>query len=80
MPGTHKYRDILAVTAPLTVWLVVFFLIPVILLCQLSFYGFDPMRGIIRAFTMKNYVKFFLDTWYLFLAAAAPSAARCSKW
>ncbi len=62
---TRSRRRLPVVTVPLTLWLVAFFVIPLVLLGQISFYGFDPMRGVIRSFTMKNYAKVFLDTYFL---------------
>jgi putative spermidine/putrescine transport system permease protein len=50
---------------PAFVWLGIFFLIPLILILRLSFYGFSPTGGIQAGFQLNNYIKLFTDTYYL---------------
>jgi putative spermidine/putrescine transport system permease protein len=50
---------------PAFVWLGIFFLIPLIFILRLSFYGFSPMEGIQAGFQLNNYIKLFTDTYYL---------------
>lgn len=50
---------------PAFVWLGIFFLIPLILILRLSFYGFSPTEGIQAGFQLNNYIKLFTDTYYL---------------
>jgi len=50
---------------PACAWLGIFFLIPLVLILRLSFYGYSPTDGIQPGFQWSNYVKIFTDTYYL---------------
>lgn len=55
----------LALVGPAGLWLVLFFLVPLILILRLSFYGFSPTAGILPGLRLANYVKLLTDGYYV---------------
>lgn len=50
---------------PILVFLVLFFLLPVLLAVSISFLGYDPTTFISGEVTLRNYVRFLTDDFYL---------------
>ncbi len=55
----------LGLIGPACLWLVLFFLIPLLLVLRLSFYGFSPTGGLIPALQWGNYWKILTDEYYV---------------
>jgi len=55
----------LGLIGPACLWLAVFFLVPLLLVMRLSFFGFSPTGGMIPALQMGNYWKIFTDEYYV---------------
>jgi putative spermidine/putrescine transport system permease protein len=58
-------RAAVGLVSPACLWLVVFFLIPLILIMRLSFLGFSPTSGIVPVLGLGNYWKVFGDAYYV---------------
>jgi putative spermidine/putrescine transport system permease protein len=58
-------RAALGLVGPACLWLFVFFLIPLVLILRLSFFGFSPTGGIVPVAGLGNYVKVFTDPYYV---------------
>lgn len=50
---------------PAALWLFAFFLIPILLVLRLSFYGFSPTAGVLPGLGVGNYLKIFGDPYYV---------------
>jgi putative spermidine/putrescine transport system permease protein len=55
----------LALVGPASVWLVLFFVVPLVLVFRLSFHGFSPTGGIQPALSLANYARIFGDAYYI---------------
>lgn len=55
----------LGLIGPACVWLALFFLIPLLLVLRLSFYGFSPTGGILPTLQWGNYWKIVTDEYYV---------------
>jgi putative spermidine/putrescine transport system permease protein len=62
-PNRYPLGTLLAL--PAAAWLGAFFLVRLLLILRLSFYGFSPTDGIQAGFHFGNYVKLFTDTYYM---------------
>jgi putative spermidine/putrescine transport system permease protein len=58
-------RAALGLVGPACLWLFVFFLIPLVLILRLSFFGFSPTGGIVPVAGLGNYIKVFTDPYYI---------------
>jgi putative spermidine/putrescine transport system permease protein len=58
-------RAALGLVGPACLWLCLFFLIPIVLILRLSFFGFSPTGGIVPVAGLGNYVKVFTDPYYV---------------
>ena len=59
------FRAGLVLIGPACLWLVLFFLIPLLLVMRLSFFGFSPVGGMIPALQLGNYWKIFTDEYFV---------------
>lgn len=58
-------RAALGLVSPACLWLLAFFLVPLVLILRLSFLGFSPTSGIVPALALDNYRKIFTDEYYV---------------
>ncbi len=63
--NTEKWPRAALLALPALFWLGIFFLVPLILILSLSFYGFSPMEGVQAGIKLDNYVKLFTDSYYI---------------
>jgi len=62
---TEKWPKGALLAVPASCWLGIFFLVPLILVLSLSFYGFSPTEGVKPGIKFDNYIKLFTDTYYI---------------
>jgi putative spermidine/putrescine transport system permease protein len=60
-----ELRAAFGLVGPACLWLLIFFLIPLVLILRLSFFGFSPTGGIVPVAGLGNYVKVFTDPYYV---------------
>jgi putative spermidine/putrescine transport system permease protein len=61
---TIERRRILFLISPVSLWLIVFFILPISILFVYSFWRYVPGEGMQPAFILDNYVKFVGDWYY----------------
>ncbi len=62
---TEKWPRAALLALPALLWLGIFFLVPLILILSLSFYGFSQMEGVQAGVKLDNYIKLFTDSYYI---------------
>lgn len=62
---TEKWPRAALLAVPALFWLGIFFLVPLILILSLSFYGFSPTEGVLPGVKLDNYIKLFTDSYYI---------------
>jgi putative spermidine/putrescine transport system permease protein len=62
---TEKWPRAALLAVPALFWLGIFFLVPLILILSLSFYGFSPTEGVQAGVKLDNYIKLFTDSYYI---------------
>jgi len=62
---TEKWPKGALLAVPASFWLGIFFLVPLILVLSLSFYGYSPTEGVKPGIKFDNYIKLFTDTYYI---------------
>ena len=60
-----RARAAWGLVGPACLWLLAFFVIPLVLIFRLSFFGFSPTAGILSHFQLANYAKIATDDYYV---------------